>query len=123
MEEESLVQKVSDGTWDEHWHHPGGKLIELGPSSLTDVELLSILIAHGIKGTPAEKIEEDILLRFGSYQGLANQPLEKFLKIKGMGDVKIIRLAAALEFAKRWVDMAINELKYDRELRKEVLGD
>jgi DNA repair protein RadC len=123
MEEESLVQQVSDGTWDEHWHHAGGKLIELGPASLTDVELLSILIAPGIKGRPAEKIAEDILLRFGSFNGLANQPLEKFLKIKGMGDVKIIRLAAAMEFAKRWVDMAINELKYDRELRKEVLGD
>jgi DNA repair protein RadC len=123
MEEESLVQKVSDGTWDEHWHHPGGKLIELGPASLTDTELLSILIAPGIKGRPAEKIAEDILLRFGSFNGLANQPLEKFLKIKGMGDVKIVRLAAAMEFAKRWVDMAINELKYDRDLRKEVLGD
>jgi DNA repair protein RadC len=121
--EESLVMKVSDGTWDDHWHHPGGKLIELGPGSLNDVELLSILIAPGIKGKPAEKIAEDILLRFGSYKGLANQPLEKLLKIKGMGDVKIVRLAAAMEFAKRWVDMAIKELKYDRELRKEVLGD
>lgn len=121
--EESLVMKVSDGTWDDHWHHPGGKLIELGPGSLTDVEVLSILIAPGIKGSPAEKIAENILLKFGSYKGLANQPLEKFLKIKGMGDVKIVRLAAAMEFAKRWVDMAIKELKDDRELRREVLGD
>ena len=121
--EESLVMKVSDGTWDDHWHHPGGKLIELGPGSLTDAEVLSILIAPGIKGCPAEKIAENILLKFSSYKGLANQPLEKFLKIKGMGDVKIVRLAAAMEFAKRWVDMAIKELKDDRELRREVLGD
>jgi DNA repair protein RadC len=121
--EDSLVMKVSDGTWDDHWHHPGGKLIELGPGSLNDIELLSILIAPGIKGKPAEKIAEEILLRFGSYKGLANQPLEKFLKIKGMGDVKIVRLAAAMEFAKRWVDMAIKELKDDRELRRDVLGD
>jgi len=121
--EESLVMKVCDGTWDEHWHHPGGKLIELGPGSLTDAEVLSILIAPGIKGRPAEKIAEDILLKFGSYKGLANQPLEKLSKIKGMGEVKIVRLAAAMEFGKRWVDMAIKELKYDRELRKEVLGD
>lgn len=121
--EESLVMKVSDGTWNEHWHHPGGKLIELGPGSLTDAEVLSILIAPGIKDRPAEKIAEDILLKFGSYNGLANQPLEKLSKIKGMGEVKIVRLAAAMEFAKRWVDMAIKELKYDRELRKEVLGD
>ncbi len=121
--EESLVMKVSDGTWDDHWNHPGGKLVELGPGSLTDAEVLSILIAPGVKGRPAEKIAEDILLRFGSFKGLANQPLEKLLKIKGLGDVKIVRLAAAMEFSKRWVDMALKELKYDRELRKEVLGD
>jgi DNA repair protein RadC len=121
--EESLVMKVSDGKWDDHWHHAGGKLIELGPASLSDQEVLSILIAPGIKGRSAETIAEEILLRFGSYRGLANQPLEKFLKIKGMGDVKIVRLAAAMEFARRWVDMAIKELKDDRELRREVLGD
>jgi len=32
---------------------------------------------------------------------LANQPLEKLLEIKGLADVKIIRLAAALELALR----------------------
>jgi DNA repair protein RadC len=38
------------------WKHPGGKLRELGPESLTDTELLAILISSGIKGKPAEKI-------------------------------------------------------------------
>lgn len=28
---------------------------------------------------------------------MANQPLEKFLEFKGLGDVKIIRIAAAFE--------------------------
>jgi len=32
---------------------------------------------------------------------MANQPLHKFLKIKGFGDVKIIRIAAAFEIARR----------------------
>jgi len=31
------------------WKHPGGKLRELGPESLTDTELLAILISSGIK--------------------------------------------------------------------------
>ncbi|MEA1872749.1 MAG: UPF0758 domain-containing protein [Chloroflexota bacterium] len=38
------------------WQHPGGKLRELGAETLTDAELLSILIAPGIPGKPAEKI-------------------------------------------------------------------
>ena len=83
------------------WKHPGGRLREEGAASLTDRELLAILISTGIKGKPAEKIAEEILERFGSLERLANQPLEKFLEIKGLSDVKIIRIAAAFELACR----------------------
>jgi len=88
---------------DKEWHHPGGKLRELGPEKLTDAELLSIIISTGTKGKSAEDIAKEILNKFGSFRGLANQPLEKFLKIKGIGDVKIIRIAAAFEMARRIV--------------------
>ncbi len=83
------------------WSHPGGKLRELGAASLTDSELLAILISTGIAGKPAEHIADEVLERFGSLEGLANQPLEKFLEIKGLSDVKIIRIAAAFELARR----------------------
>ena len=86
------------------WRHPGGKLRELGPESLSDTELLSILISSGIKGKPAEKIAEEILAKFGSFKGMANQPLHKFLEIKGLGDVKIIRIASAFEIARRIIN-------------------
>ena len=87
----------------QRWHHPGGKLRELGAETLTDTELLSILIAPGVKGKPAEKIAEEILQRFGGFKGMANQPLEKLLDIRGLGDTKIIRIAAAFEIARRIV--------------------
>jgi DNA repair protein RadC len=91
------------------WSHPGGKLRELGPESLTDPELLSILISSGIKGRSAEKIAEEVLDRFNSFKGMSNQPLEKFLEIKGLSDVKIIRIAAAFEMAKRIVKQVLEE--------------
>ena len=91
------------------WSHPGGKLRELGPKSLTDAELLSILISSGIKGKPAEKIAEEILEKFNSFKGMANQPLEKFLEIKGLSDVKIIRIAAAFEIANRIAKQVLEE--------------
>ena len=91
------------------WHHPGGKLRELGAETLTDAELLSILIAPGIKGRPAEKIAEEILQRFGGFKGMANQLLEKLLDIKGLGDTKIIRIAAAFEIARRIVNEVLEE--------------
>lgn len=85
------------------WRHPGGKLRELGPENLTDTELLAILISTGIKGRSAEEIAQDILSKFGSFKGMANQPLNKFLEIKGLGDIKIIRISAAFEIARRIV--------------------
>lgn len=85
----------------QRWHHPGGKLRELGAETLTDTELLSILIAPGVKGKPAEKIAAETLERFGGFKGMANQPLEKLLDIRGLGDTKIIRIAAAFEIARR----------------------
>jgi DNA repair protein RadC len=86
------------------WPHPGGKLRELGPKSLSDAELLAILISAGIKGKPAERIAEELLARFGSFKKMVNQPLKKFLEIKGLGAVKIHRIAAALEIARRMGD-------------------
>ena len=91
------------------WSHPGGKLRELGPKSLTDSELLSVLISSGIKGKPAEKIAEEVLEKFNSFKGMANQPLEKFLEIKGLSDVKIIRIAAAFEIANRIAKQVLEE--------------
>jgi DNA repair protein RadC len=41
--------------------------------------------------------------------GLANQPLEKLLDIKGLGDVKILRIAAALEIGRRTAAEIIRE--------------
>lgn len=91
------------------WHHPGGKLRELGAESLTDAELLSILISTGTKGKSAELIAKEILNKFSSFKGMANQPLEKFLEFKGLGDVKIIRIAAAFEIARRIVNQVVKE--------------
>jgi DNA repair protein RadC len=101
------------GEFMKSWTHPGGKLRELGAESLTDAELLSILISTGTKGKPAEKVVQEILDKFGSFKGMANQPLEKFLEIKGLGDVKIIRIAAAFEIARRIVNQVLKEYNKD----------
>ena len=91
------------------WSHAGGKLIEMGADKLSDVELLSIIIAPGVKGESAEDIAGNILNKFGSYRGMANQPLERFLEFKGMGDTKVIRLAAVFEIASRIVGEVLEE--------------
>ena len=91
------------------WKHPGGKLLALGADHLTDAELLSIVISTGVKGRPAEKIAEEIMERFNSFKGLANQPFEKLYTLKGLGKVKTIRIAAAFEIARRIVNQVNKE--------------
>ena len=83
------------------WKHAGGKLAELGAAALSEAELLAILVAPGTPGNSAEKIADNILKKFGSLERLGGLPLERLYEIKGMGDTKIIRLAAALEIARR----------------------
>ena len=94
------------------WSHPGGKLRELGAETLSDAELLAILISTGVKGIPAQKIAEEVIGQFGSLSSMANVPLERFLEIKGLSDVKIIRIAAAFEIARR---LSREALKHGKE--------
>ncbi|MFW6126199.1 MAG: UPF0758 domain-containing protein, partial [Chloroflexota bacterium] len=51
------------------WSHPGGKLRQLGAASLTESELLAILVSTGVKGRTAADIADEVLERFGSLQG------------------------------------------------------
>ena len=71
------------------------------PEGPSDVELLAEIIGSGIPGRPPKVIAEDLLARFGSFRGLFGQDMGDFLPIKGLNSVKIIRIAAALEIAKR----------------------
>lgn len=81
--------------------HPGEKLAEKGGEALTDAELLAILISTGNQGRTAVKIAEEIIAKYGSIEGMLGKPLESFYDFKGLGDVKIIRLAAAFEIGRR----------------------
>ncbi len=91
------------------WHHPGGKFRRLGPETCTDTELLAILIGSGSAGQSALEIAREILDKFDSFKGLANQPLEKLYRIKSLKEVRVTRIAAAFEVARRIVNQVITE--------------
>lgn len=71
------------------------------PQGPSDADLFAEIIGSGIRGRPPKVIAEDLLARFASFLGLFGQDMGDFLKIKGLNSVKIIRIAAALEIAKR----------------------
>jgi DNA repair protein RadC len=91
------------------WRHPGGKLLRAGPQSLTDAELLAIIISSGTPQKPAEQIATELIDKFQSFRGLADQDVKELMKIKGLGQVKLCRIAAAFEIARRIVNQVIEE--------------
>lgn len=94
-----------------YWKHPGGKLRELGAKNLTSDELLAILISTGYQGKTALEVAKELLNRFQSLEALSNMPLARLLEIKGLGDVKIIRIAAALELGRRTAEEILTNQK------------
>jgi len=71
------------------------------PEGPSDAELLAEIIGSGIRGRPPKVIAKNLLAKFGSFLGLFGQDMGEFLSIKGLNSVKIIRIAAAMEIAKR----------------------
>ncbi|MGA3085642.1 MAG: UPF0758 domain-containing protein [Thermodesulfobacteriota bacterium] len=99
------------------WEHPGGKLIEEGPDSLTNEELVAILIGTGYKGRTALDIANDLFYQFYSFFGLLGKKPEDLTRIKGLKKGKIDRIAAAYEIAKR----IIQEKRRNLPIRKITL--
>jgi DNA repair protein RadC len=83
------------------WSHPGGKLIENGPESLTDEELLAVLIGSGYKGKTALEIARELLDRFHSIAGLLGKTSADIPEIKGLRKGKLDRIATPFEMTKR----------------------
>ena len=81
---------------------PREKLVTRGIDSLSNIELLAILINTGTKGNSAIDIAKEILSKSGqNLLELSKLTLNDFLKIKGMGEKKAVTLLAALELGKR----------------------
>jgi DNA repair protein RadC len=85
------------------WRHPGGKLRRLGPSLLTDAELLTVILGSGISGRSAEEIADDIISKYYSLPGLMGKPIGELMTIKGLKEVKATQIAAVFEVARRIV--------------------
>ena len=95
--------------------HPGAKLLEEGPDTLTQAELLAVLISTGTKDRSAEMIADDLIFKFQSFRGMAGQPIDKIMEIKGLKQVKLCRIMAAFEIARRVVDEVLGELGVDED--------
>ncbi len=83
---------------------PYEKCRALGPSSLTDAELLAVILRTGVPGVPAEQLADQILHLPGceaGLGGLGRLSAEEFMQIPGIGEVKAVQLTVIAEMAVR----------------------
>jgi DNA repair protein RadC len=77
---------------------PRERLLAQGAASLSDAELLAVLLRTGMRGQSAVDFGRDLLARFKSVAGLFASDLRN---VKGLGPAKRAQFEAAMELARR----------------------
>lgn len=86
------------------WRHderPRERLLAHGAQSLSDAELLAILIAKGVRGFSALDAARLVLETLGTLSEISARDVSQLATIKGIGKVKAITLVAAFELSRR----------------------
>ena len=95
------MYKNSIKTWSVN-DRPREKFIQKGKDTLSDTELVAILIRSGTPDRSALVVAKEILLLANdNLSALAKMKLKDFISVKGIGNTKAITLMAALELGRR----------------------
>ena len=108
MNETSSRQSHGIKAWPES-ERPRERLMRHGAGTLSDADLLAILLRSGIKGKDAIALGRELIMQFGSLRGLLSVDSKELKKVKGLGAAKVASLLAATEIARR-------------QLREDVIG-
>ena len=80
---------------------PRERLLNVGASSLSNEELLSIILKTGTKNISVKDLSRTVLNEIHDITNLRDITYNKLIKIKGIGSVKAIELLASLELGMR----------------------
>ena len=99
---------MSIQNWPEQ-QRPREKLLAHGSHSLTDAELLALLLRTGCKGMNVIELSDHLLQQFNGLNNLLSTDHRKLSAIKGLGQAKITQLAAILELCRRVLKQKLQE--------------
>ncbi len=80
---------------------PRERMLTAGADSLSDADLLCLLLGSGAGGLSALELAQDLLLRFGGLRGIFAATPGELGKVRGIGTAKAATLAAARECCTR----------------------
>ena len=98
---ETYKDKITIKAWAEE-DRPREKLLTLGRRSLTDAELIAILIGSGSRQETAVELSKRILHSFDNdLDKLGKLSVKELSKFKGIGEAKAISIISAMELGRR----------------------
>lgn len=80
---------------------PREKLLRLGAGTLTEAELIAIVLRTGTRGATALDVARGLLAEFRSLRGLFTAEPARLCATPGLGPARYAELQAALELARR----------------------
>src|ERR1700761_6521903 len=93
--------KISIKSWAEE-DRPREKLSSQGRRTLTDAELIAILIGSGNRDESAVELSKRILHHYGNdLNRVGKASINELCNFKGIGEAKAISIIAALEIGRR----------------------
>jgi DNA repair protein RadC len=98
MDEHSTTYRITDLAEEER---PRERLAHLGPQSLSNAELLAILLRVGVKGENAVQVGQRLLQHFGGLAGLHRADFQELFAEHGLGLAKAAQIKAAIELGNR----------------------
>lgn len=81
---------------------PREKLARYGEHTLSDSELLAILLRTGIKGVSAVALARQIIAKFKTFRAMSHSDASQWQEFKGLGPAKIAQIKSALEIGRRF---------------------
>ena len=87
-----------------HWpasERPRERLLSQGAATLTNAELLSVLLGNGSGGASSLEIARDLLGRHGTLTSVLTESSAKLAASKGIGPAKAAQLKASVELTRR----------------------
>ena len=84
---------------------PRERLRDLGPSYLSNADLIAILLRTGLEGESVLNLSLRLLSTFDGLAGLARVSYTELCSLKGISDAKACQLLAAFELGRRLVSL------------------
>lgn len=88
---------------------PREKLLKNGEHTLSNSELLAILLRTGTHGASALDIARNILKKFKTFRNMGHTDILDWKEFKGLGSAKIAQIRAAIEIGRRFGEETLSK--------------